>query len=181
MKTKHIVSRDGLLNPSPTYQYVSAEEPSGLMKLGNTFLENWSPDQEDKGQSTYQYLWVKPEVGLADLQNINLSLVKVIALWIPSFRDGRAYSQAFFLRRRLNYSGVLVAMGDVLLDQVHALFRVGFDQLALREDQSIEHITDYLKTNRFVYQTSIDQQSTIFERRQGVNNKNHENQLKEGS
>lgn len=51
----------------------------------------------------------------------------VIALEFPSFRDGRAYSYARLLRERWGYAGELRAVGDVLLEQLHFMQRVGFD------------------------------------------------------
>lgn len=50
----------------------------------------------------------------------------MIALEFPVFRDGRAYSYARLLRRA-GFSGELRAVGDVLLDQLHYMQRVGFD------------------------------------------------------
>ncbi|MGI6244927.1 MAG: DUF934 domain-containing protein [Pseudochelatococcus sp.] len=53
----------------------------------------------------------------------------LIALDIPKYNDGRAYSVARILRDRLGYRGELRARGEVLRDQVHALHRCGFDAL----------------------------------------------------
>ena len=50
----------------------------------------------------------------------------MIALEFPVFRDGRAYSYARLLRRS-GFTGELRAVGDVLLDQLHYMQRVGFD------------------------------------------------------
>ncbi len=62
----------------------------------------------------------------------------LIAVDFPRIGDGRGYTHAFFLRERLGYRGPLRALGAVTADQVFALSRVGFDQLALRADQSGE-------------------------------------------
>jgi uncharacterized protein (DUF934 family) len=64
-----------------------------------------------------------------------LAKVQVIALRFPSWKDGRAYSQARKLRHLWGYSGVLLAHGDVLRDQILWMSRVGFDALHLRDDQ----------------------------------------------
>jgi uncharacterized protein (DUF934 family) len=58
-----------------------------------------------------------------------------IDLNFPKFSDGRAYSQAFALRRRLGFSGEIRATGDVLVDQVVQLQRLGFSSAVLRADQ----------------------------------------------
>jgi uncharacterized protein (DUF934 family) len=61
-----------------------------------------------------------------------------IDLHFPKFTDGRAYSQAFLLRRRLGFKGELRATGDVLVDQLQLMQRSGFDSAVLRADQSLE-------------------------------------------
>ena len=46
-----------------------------------------------------------------------LDRLAAVALVFPSFRDGRAYSQARLLRERHGYEGELRATGQVLRDQ----------------------------------------------------------------
>src|SRR3979490_2564992 len=46
-----------------------------------------------------------------------LERLAVVALVFPTFRDGRAYSQARLLRERYKYRGELRATGQVLRDQ----------------------------------------------------------------
>ena len=60
-----------------------------------------------------------------------------IDLQFPKFTDGRAYSQAFLLRRRLRFQGELRATGDVLIDQLVQMQRSGFDTVVLRADQPL--------------------------------------------
>lgn len=69
----------------------------------------------------------------ADLRAVSLDGVKRIDLHFPKFTDGRAYSQAFLLRRRLGFQGEIRATGDVLIDQLVAMARTGFDVAVLRE------------------------------------------------
>jgi uncharacterized protein (DUF934 family) len=57
----------------------------------------------------------------------DLARLAVVALEFPVFRDGRAYSLARLLRERWHYAGELRAVGDVLLEQLHFMQRVGFD------------------------------------------------------
>jgi uncharacterized protein (DUF934 family) len=75
----------------------------------------------------------------ADPRTLNLDGVQRIDLQFPKFTDGRAYSQAFLLRRRLGFKGELRATGDVLVDQVVQMQRSGFDSAVLRADQSLAH------------------------------------------
>lgn len=75
----------------------------------------------------------------ADPREASLEGVHTVQLQFPSFADGRAFSQAFLLRRRLGFSGQIRAVGDVLIDQLAQMQRSGFTQAVLRADQSIEH------------------------------------------
>ena len=67
-----------------------------------------------------------------DPRTLNLSGVNRIDLQFPKFTDGRAYSQAFLLRRRLCFEGELRATGDVLIDQLVQMQRSGFDVAVLK-------------------------------------------------
>ena len=71
----------------------------------------------------------------ADPQAIEtcLSDVERIDLHFPKFTDGRAYSQAFLLRRRLGFKGDIRATGDVLIDQLVQIERMGFSSAVLKE------------------------------------------------
>ena len=69
----------------------------------------------------------------ADPRAFDLAGVARIDLHFPKFTDGRAYSQAFLLRRRLGFQGEIRATGDVLIDQLVQMQRSGFDAAVLRE------------------------------------------------
>jgi uncharacterized protein (DUF934 family) len=71
-----------------------------------------------------------------DPRNLDLDGVDRVDLNFPKFTDGRAYSQAFLLRRRLGFKGEIRATGDVLIDQLQQMQRSGFDSAVLREDQN---------------------------------------------
>ena len=68
-----------------------------------------------------------------DPRTLDLTGVTRIDLQFPAFTDGRAYSQAFLLRRRLGFTGELRATGDVLIDQLLQMQRTGFDVAVLAE------------------------------------------------
>ncbi len=59
--------------------------------------------------------------------------VERIDLVFPKFTDGRAYSQAYLLRRRLGFAGDIRATGDVLIDQLVQMERTGFSSAVLKE------------------------------------------------
>ena len=60
--------------------------------------------------------------------------LELIALVFPTFRDGRAHSQARLLRERYGFRGELRATGQVLRDQFTFLVRNGFDSFAAKKD-----------------------------------------------
>ncbi len=68
-----------------------------------------------------------------DPRTLDLTGVTRIDLQFPAFTDGRAYSQAFLLRRRLRFAGELRATGDVLIDQLVQMERTGFDVAVLKD------------------------------------------------
>ncbi|RZM01565.1 MAG: DUF934 domain-containing protein [Variovorax sp.] len=61
-----------------------------------------------------------------------LDAIERIDLDFPQFHDGRAFSQAFLLRRRLGFKGDIRATGDVLIDQLVQMERTGFSSAALK-------------------------------------------------
>jgi uncharacterized protein (DUF934 family) len=74
----------------------------------------------------------------ADPMDLPLDGVQRIDLYFPKFTDGRAYSQAFLLRRRREFTGEIRATGDVLVDQLAQMERSGFDVAVLRADQPLD-------------------------------------------
>ncbi len=75
----------------------------------------------------------------ADALAAPLEGVTRVDLHFPKFTDGRAYSQAFLLRRRRGFTGEIRATGDVLVDQVVQMQRTGFSSAVLRADQDLGH------------------------------------------
>ncbi len=73
-----------------------------------------------------------PEVIADDLDHFAM-----IALEFPAFKDGRAYSYARLLRERWGFKGELRAVGDVLLEQLHFMQRVGFDAFDVISDDPL--------------------------------------------
>ncbi len=70
----------------------------------------------------------------------DLEHLSMIALEFPAFKDGRAYSHARLLRERFGFQGELRAVGDVLLEKLHFMQRVGFDSF---EIDSSDPLGDY--------------------------------------
>jgi uncharacterized protein (DUF934 family) len=87
-----------------------------------------------------------------DPRSVSLDGVTRIDLHFPKFTDGRAYSQAFLLRRRLGFTGEIRATGDVLIDQLVQMERTGFDVAVLRADQNIDFAQRQFDRYRGFYQ-----------------------------
>ncbi|MGE8397424.1 MAG: DUF934 domain-containing protein [Comamonas sp.] len=64
---------------------------------------------------------------------VNLDGISQIDLQFPAFTDGRAFTQAYLLRKRLKFAGDIRATGDVLIDQLVQMQRTGFSSAVLRE------------------------------------------------
>ena len=69
----------------------------------------------------------------ADALALPLDGVERVDLHFPSFTDGRAFSQAYLLRRRRGFAGEIRATGDVLIDQLVQMHRTGFSSAVLKE------------------------------------------------
>jgi phosphoadenosine phosphosulfate reductase len=94
-----------------------------------------------------------------------LTGVALISVDFPRIGDGRGYSQAALLRRRLDYKGPLRAVGAVTADQIDALARVGFDAFELRADQDVDTALAALNTFSLPYQERQDAPGALFDRR----------------
>ena len=94
-----------------------------------------------------------------------LADLRVIAIRIPSFTDGRAYSTARLLRERYGYRGELRAIGNVLQDQLWELSQCGFDAFALADGQDPVAALAALKEFSDHYQATAAQPQPLFRRR----------------
>lgn len=65
---------------------------------------------------------------------LDVSMAPLFAISFPAFSDGRGYSTARLLRDRFGYKGKLRATGDVLLDQIPLMQRIGFDEFEIRSE-----------------------------------------------
>jgi uncharacterized protein (DUF934 family) len=94
-----------------------------------------------------------------------LGRLAVVALVFPTFRDGRAYSQARLLRERHNYRGELRATGQILRDQFVFMLRAGFDAFEVKKDSDAEAFANTVKRYSVFYQPTGDGRVTALHRR----------------
>ena len=94
-----------------------------------------------------------------------LNRLAAVALVFPSFRDGRAYSQARLLRERYGYDGELRATGQVLRDQFVFMSRAGFDTFEVKKDADADAFAETMKRYSVFYQPTGDGRVTALNRR----------------
>ncbi len=95
----------------------------------------------------------------------HLDRLAVIALVFPTFRDGRAYSQARLLKERYDYRGELRATGQVLRDQFLFMLRAGFDAFDVKKQSDAEAFANTVKRYSVFYQPTGDGRITALHRR----------------
>jgi uncharacterized protein (DUF934 family) len=94
-----------------------------------------------------------------------LDRVAAVALVFPTFRDGRAYSQARLLRERYSYRGELRATGQVLRDQFVFMLRAGFDAFDVKKQADAEAFAQTVHRYSVFYQPTGDGRITALHRR----------------
>jgi uncharacterized protein (DUF934 family) len=94
-----------------------------------------------------------------------LDRLAAVALVFPSFRDGRAYSQARLLRERHGYGGEMRATGQVLRDQFVFMSRAGFDAFEVKKDADADAFAETVKRYSVFYQPTGDGRVTALNRR----------------
>ncbi|MGY4229063.1 uncharacterized protein (DUF934 family) [Bradyrhizobium sp. USDA 4503] len=95
----------------------------------------------------------------------HLDRLASVALVFPTFRDGRAYSQARLLRERYGYDGELRATGQILRDQFVFMTRAGFDAFEVKKDADADAFAATMKRYSVFYQPTGDGRVTALNRR----------------
>ncbi len=92
--------------------------------------------------------------------------LKLIEIAFPKFRDGRGYSSAAVLRQA-GFSGEIRAVGDVLVDQLGFMRRVGFDSFAPNKPLNLGVVQATLDRYPYVYQKAADGRTPVWALRHG--------------
>ena len=142
---------DGAELPAEGSVLVSAarflEDPEALLKRGTTIGVIWPNSRDVDDLVPY------------------LDRIGALALVFPTFRDGRAYSQARLLRERYHYRGELRATGQVLRDQFVFMLRAGFDAFEVKKDADADAFAETVKRYSVFYQPTGDGRLTALHRR----------------
>lgn len=141
-------------------------DPEAVLPAGPLILPlaRWRQCPPEPRKMSLHGVWLGPDDDVESLE-LWLGVVPLIALDFPSFRDGRAYSQAYLLRSRLGWQGELRAIGDVLRDQLSHMRQCGFTSFAVREDKSAEDALKGLAGMSVLYGRSAIEPRPLFRRR----------------
>lgn len=90
-----------------------------------------------------------------------LEKLALVALVFPTFKDGRAYSQARLLRERYAYRGELRATGQVLRDQFVFLLRAGFDAFDVVKESDALAFEETARRYSVFFQPTGDGRMTV--------------------
>lgn len=69
-----------------------------------------------------------------------LDQLSLVALAFPTFSDGRSFSKAELLRSRHDFKGTMRATGQVLVDQLPHMLRLGFDEFEVSHPVLIKRL-----------------------------------------
>ena len=138
-----------------------ADTPQGEIHTLGSFLETAPNDIEDA-----RSVRLMPDDDPAELVPY-LDGLRVIEISFPRYTDGRGYSQAQLLRRRMGYKGELRAVGDVLRDQLLFMMRSGFDAFEIERTDAAEAFAAAMKEFEYFYQPAADGEKGVFARRHG--------------
>ncbi|MGI4880829.1 MAG: DUF934 domain-containing protein [Janthinobacterium lividum] len=95
-----------------------------------------------------------------------LGALRLIEVAFAKYRDGRGYSSARILREA-GYAGELRAAGDVLVDQIRFMLRVGFDSFAPARPLDPMAVERALGRYAYEYQKAADGRPPVWELRHG--------------
>jgi uncharacterized protein (DUF934 family) len=96
----------------------------------------------------------------------HLARLKLVEVTFPRFRDGRGYSSARVLREA-GFTGEIRAAGDVLVDQLGFMRRVGFDSFAPNAPLNPAVVQATLERFPYVYMKSSDGKPPVWALRHG--------------
>jgi uncharacterized protein (DUF934 family) len=96
----------------------------------------------------------------------HLGRLKLVEVAFPKFRDGRGYSSARILREA-GFTGEIRAAGDVLVDQIGFMRRVGFDSFAPNKPLDLKVVQATLDRYAYVYMKAADGKTPVWALRHG--------------
>jgi uncharacterized protein (DUF934 family) len=123
----------------------------------------WQAQREQLSARPQIAVWLASDERAEAIRD-ELDRFALVAVDFPKFSDGRGYSIAYNLRKRLGYKGELRAIGDVLRDQLFQMLRTGFDAFSTRPDRNIHDALKGLTVFSETYAASVDTALPLFRR-----------------
>ena len=99
-----------------------------------------------------------------DPLTVSLEGVERVELNFPKFTDGRAYTQAWLIRRRRKFAGDIRATGDVLIDQLVQMQRSGFSSAVLKDGKDPADAKRQFERYAAYYQGDATESRPLFAR-----------------
>lgn len=93
--------------------------------------------------------------------------LQLVALEFGGLGEGRGYSQAHILRRRLGFTGELRAVGSVQRDQLFYMARCGFDAWELPAEADVQVALAAFDDYSVAYQPGVDTGGVRLKQRAG--------------
>ena len=151
-----------------TFTHVAdaAEIPDGDVILSLTRFQADGDRLLSEGRRVGVRLEANEEVEALAYDLPRLSVVGLVALNFPKYRDGRAYTNARILSERYGFKGQIRAVGDVLREQAGFMARCGFNAFEPADDASANEWQAATRRSRHVYQRSSDARAPAFAERQ---------------
>lgn len=150
------VYRDGRFQPND-WRFLGADEP--VPAEGGVILSEaqWAANRETLAASNAPLgLVLEPASDLDDVAG-DLGRFAVVALRFPKFADGRAFSQARLLRDRHGFAGEIRAVGEVLIDLVPFMARVGITAFEVAHEPTRRRLAEgRLPLVPYFYQPAAD-------------------------
>ncbi|MCI5048101.1 MAG: DUF934 domain-containing protein [Aquisalinus sp.] len=129
-----------------------------LLKLENNRLEITIGDD-----ASHDVMNLANDVHALEADVLN---VDIVVLNFPTFKDGRAYTQARQLRERAGFTGDLRATGDIIRDQILYMVRCGFTSFEVAPETDVGGLNAALAEFSDFYQPAADVAVPVWMRRQ---------------
>lgn len=148
--------------------WIMASDDLDSLPVGGNFLLSYSQWQQFADQLEQRNenmgIWLQGDTDIEAIIEPLLDL-PVIAIKFPKFVDGRGFSLARLLRERFHYAGELIAIGDIMRDQLYLLRHCGFNAFqfdaGVDPEQAAQSLLDFSNS----YQASTEQPIPLFRRR----------------
>lgn len=146
----------------PLLKFSGAElYPAVEEALSEVTLEAWRDNPQANAGATALVVGNDADI---DHLGDDLSGFSTVILQFPSFKDGRAYSQARLLRDRFNYTGEIRARGEFILDQLLMMKRCGFSAFEFSGETG-DGVREALGAFSHVYQAAADSAQPVWRKR----------------